>query len=168
MDQEWRDVFRGTAAHNTIRIDGKDQATPAGPFGWANKPDVRLLSFSSTADEDCAIAVCQDGGFVHKRTVRFRKPAEFEIIDEIEGKGEHLIEQYWHVAGSVEETSPGVWKIADSAWLTVEGAQCAPGWRSRAFGSKERSFILLVRRNATLPSHFKTRLRLRVISSQDS
>src|SRR5438477_8622030 len=32
-----RDRFRGSAAHNTIRIDGRDQAIPAGPFRWHEK-----------------------------------------------------------------------------------------------------------------------------------
>src|SRR5262249_23284259 len=27
-----RNAFRGSAAHNTVRIDGRDQAIPAGPF----------------------------------------------------------------------------------------------------------------------------------------
>ena len=41
MDPEWRELFRGSSAHNTIRIDGRDQAIPAGPFRWVQKPDVR-------------------------------------------------------------------------------------------------------------------------------
>ena len=31
-DAHLRNWFRGSAAHNTIRIGGRDQATPAGPF----------------------------------------------------------------------------------------------------------------------------------------
>src|SRR5207245_173758 len=30
----WRAHFRGTAAHNTVRIDGVDQSVPAGNFLW--------------------------------------------------------------------------------------------------------------------------------------
>src|SRR5208337_1618047 len=42
-EPEWRDWFRGTEAHNTIRIDGRDQAVPRGPFGWTDKPEVTIL-----------------------------------------------------------------------------------------------------------------------------
>ncbi|MCX6632073.1 MAG: alginate lyase family protein, partial [Candidatus Solibacter sp.] len=31
-----RNRFRGSAAHNTVRIDGLNQAVPAGPFRWNN------------------------------------------------------------------------------------------------------------------------------------
>ena len=37
-DPLWRDRFRGTAAHNTLRIDGLDQAIPRGPFAWQSRP----------------------------------------------------------------------------------------------------------------------------------
>jgi hypothetical protein len=30
----WRSYFRGTAAHNTVRIDGEDQSVAGGPFLW--------------------------------------------------------------------------------------------------------------------------------------
>lgn len=39
----WREAFRGSAAHNTLRLDGRNQATPAGPFRWMDKPEVKLL-----------------------------------------------------------------------------------------------------------------------------
>ena len=37
-EPRWRDYFRGTAAHSTVRVDGLDQAEPAGPFRWRQRP----------------------------------------------------------------------------------------------------------------------------------
>jgi uncharacterized heparinase superfamily protein len=37
-DPKWPDWFRGSAAHNTVRVDGRDQSMPAGPFRWAGNP----------------------------------------------------------------------------------------------------------------------------------
>ena len=48
-----RNGFRGSAAHNTVRIDGRDQAIPAGPFRWIDKPDVRIDTWSTTPNRTC-------------------------------------------------------------------------------------------------------------------
>jgi hypothetical protein len=34
---KWRDYFRGTSAHNTVRIDGLDQSVSGGRFMWLKK-----------------------------------------------------------------------------------------------------------------------------------
>jgi len=39
-DAGWRNFFRGTAAHNTIRVGERDQAEAAAPFAWRNPPSV--------------------------------------------------------------------------------------------------------------------------------
>ncbi len=38
-EPEWRSYFRSTRAHNTIEVDGEDQAVEAGPFMWAEHAD---------------------------------------------------------------------------------------------------------------------------------
>lgn len=161
MDAEWRDAFRGTAAHNTVRIDGQDQAISAGPFRWTDKPEVHLLDFSTAPDEDRAVAVCRYRGFTHKRTVTFRKGSEFDILDELEGPpGEHLIEQFWHVGAEVQQIAPEVWRIGQVAELILEGGQREPGWRSRVFASKEAAPVVVVRRKSALPNSIRAQVRL--------
>jgi len=161
MDPEWRDVFRGTGVHNTIRINGSDQARSCGPFQWAEKPEVRLLDFSSTAQRDCAVASCQYRGFTHKRTVEFLNGNEFRILDELQGPpGEHLIEQFWHAGATVQQTAPDIWRIGEVADLVVDGGQGERAWRSRVFGSKEVSSMVVVRRRVAVPTFFRAQLRL--------
>jgi hypothetical protein len=160
MDPEWRSTFRGTAAHNTVRIDGHDQAVSAGPFRWEQKPEVKLLEFTSDAEKDRAVATCWYQGFTHMRTVEFAGD-DLSIVDQLEGAaGEHDIEQFWHFAAEPRDLSPGSWAIGDSAEFIAEGGVVEPAWRSRCFGSKESGWVIVVRRRTTLPLTLHARLRI--------
>jgi Heparinase II/III-like protein/Heparinase II/III N-terminus len=159
MDPEWRPRFRGSAAHNTIRIDGHDQGIAAGPFRWAQKPEVKLLDWSGGTGEH-ATASCSYHGFTHRRTVEFAAN-EFCISDEINGPaGEHDIEQFWHFAQEPRELAPGRWDIGNIAEFTADGGVVEPAWRSRCFGSKESAWVIVVRRRTGLPTQLHARLRL--------
>jgi hypothetical protein len=137
-----RDEFRGTAAHNTVRIDGADQAEAIGPFRWANPPAVRVLSWLSTPDEDILEAECRHRGFVHKRFFHFLKPFALLIVDEVSGAtGEHQVEQFWHLAS---ERAAGRLTLSSP----TESSQA---WRSRCFSQREPIPVRCVRIRDALP-----------------
>ncbi|MBE5847917.1 MAG: heparinase [Lachnospiraceae bacterium] len=46
-DRASRDLFRSTACHNTITIDGKNQSEMLGPFLWGKRAETTLLAFDS-------------------------------------------------------------------------------------------------------------------------
>ena len=50
-----RDRFRATRAHNTVEVDGRSQAEPAGPFAWRDLPAVRVERYTAgeTFDLPC-------------------------------------------------------------------------------------------------------------------
>jgi len=127
LDPEWRDRFRGSAAHNTIRIDHHDQATPTGPFGWAGRPDVRIVDWSSTEDRDSLTAECRYSGFTHRRRLLFLKPDALFVLDQVEGPpGEHLVEQFWHAA------RPDTFQ----QMAFSHNSEAIETWHSDVFGSK--------------------------------
>ena len=162
MDPEWRTIFRGSSAHNTVRIDGRDQGIAGGPFRWAQKPEVKLLEFSSDATKAYAVGICCFQGFSHRRSVEFADDV-LSIVDQIEGRGgEHDIEQFWHFATEPREISPGTWAIGEVAEFTAEGGIVEPSWRSRCFGSKEPAWTAAVRRRSTLPLTLHARIRMRL------
>lgn len=140
-DPAWRSLFRGTGAHNTVRVAGRDQAIEAGPFRWNETPRVRVLEWRTSAAQDRLLAECAYGGFVHRRRVVFEKPGRIVVIDDIEGPpGEHLVEQFWH-AGSAEAVRH----------LTVEGGVQREAWRSSCFGSKHLGPVIVVEKRTVLP-----------------
>ena len=150
-DEHWRNWFRGSGAHNTIRIDRVDQATAVNPFRWENQPQVRMHKWESTASEDYLEAECISRGVVHRRRVRFVKPDTIVITDEISGpSGEHEIEQLWHPTSAE----------AAACIVVHDEVQHIDGWRSDAFGTKRPSPVLRVYRKCKLPVRFETRLEL--------
>ncbi len=60
-DPAERNRFRGVSAHNTLRIDGRDQAIPAGPFRWNEKPEVAIHRWSTSGLEDLLEATLRLG-----------------------------------------------------------------------------------------------------------
>jgi hypothetical protein len=137
-DPDWRNWFRASAAHSTIRIDGHNQATAKGPFWWGDPATVEVRALS----EDHIDAQCAYSGFVHRRIVRFAPPGIVSVIDEVTGPpGEHTVEQFWQLA------SP-----AARAHLHVApDAVACEGWQSPVFGEKRAIPSLVVRRQGVLP-----------------
>ncbi|MEO8592529.1 MAG: heparinase II/III family protein [Candidatus Solibacter sp.] len=150
-DPDERNRFRGSAAHNTLRLDGRDQALPAGPFRWNDKPIASLREWQSQPDRDYVDATCSYAGFTHRRRIIFVKPATVAILDRVDGpEGEHLVEQFWHLD-----------QPADAARLSFNSPAIEiDTWRSRALCSREPAKALCVSRRASLPIYLAAILDL--------
>ena len=150
-DPKWRDWFRGTAAHNTVQIDGLDQAAVASPFRWASRPGVKIDSWKTSAERDLLDAECRYAGFTHRRQVEFQKPDLIVIVDEIDGPpGDHQVDQLWHLGS----------ENAKSCLLLVDGAEMVESWRSTVLGAKQAAPLIRVRRSGPLPMRFEARIQI--------
>ena len=102
-DPAWRDYFRQTRAHNTVVVDGQDQAIHHGGMTWSHAARVQCESWVSTAEYDYVCGT-HDGyrhlvsPVLHRRAVLFRKSWYWLIFDELEGTGAHAVESYLHMA----------------------------------------------------------------------
>jgi hypothetical protein len=150
-DPQWRNRFRGSAAHNTVRVNGRDQALPAGPFRWSDKPEVEVKEWTTGSQSDRLDATCTYGGIRHRRVVVFQKPHTLLIFDQIEAAGSIAAEQFWHPARVESRPSPGCFEIGRNAFLAVApgveisiGSEGEYGWRSRALGTKEPVPLIVV------------------------
>jgi uncharacterized heparinase superfamily protein len=85
-NRDLRDLFRHTAVHNTLSLDGVGSSRPSGPFNWARKASARLVSSESAP---ITRVVAEHDGYVpqygarHRRTVEFDDASRFTIIDEL-------------------------------------------------------------------------------------
>ncbi len=157
-DYKQRNWFRGSAAHNTVRIDGRDQATPEGPFRWADKPAVEAADWKSSERSDYIAAICRYRGFEQLRRIEFVKPSLILIVDDITGPpGEHLLEQFWHSGEAVEQESPRRFRLGPKARLLLShvgelAVGGENGWRSRCLGAKEEAAVVRVEYRGALPA----------------
>lgn len=165
-EPEWRTKFRGTAFHNTIRIDGLDQATQAGPFRWNDKPTGEVLKWSPNEGWCFLDAACQYRGFRHRRRYLWlAEPRLLAVADSIEivtsdaVAQPHNIEQFWHCGDTVTIASSGNYRIGAVASLAVppanevaigEGGEF--GWQSEVPGHKVPKPVIVVRQRAALPA----------------
>jgi hypothetical protein len=154
-DPAWRNRFRGTAAHNTVCVDGADQGVAAGPFRWAQKPEVERHVWRSSATHDYLDASCRGGEVRHRRRVLFLKDHGWLfVIDEAEelpgaAPGRvRLIEQYWHLADRTAGARLHHPAALTGEWL--EGGEV--GWRSLVLGTKVAAPVWRIRRSGPLPA----------------
>ncbi|HTN65786.1 MAG TPA: alginate lyase family protein, partial [Burkholderiaceae bacterium] len=106
--QRWRDYFRGTAAHNTVRIDGLDQSEPGGNFMWLQQAHAVCERWASDDEEDVFVG-SHDGYLrlrdpvLHRRKIQFRKrQRRLQVEDSLECHGAHQLEFSWHFAADCE------------------------------------------------------------------
>lgn len=158
-ERRWRDYFRGTAAHNTVGIDGQNQSVIGGAFMWMQHAGVHVNSWRCGADADY-LSARHDGyrrladPVQHTRELRFDKAtAVLQVADTIECAGAHRVQCFWHFAEGVSVALDGAGTIRAekenqvlrlvphyppgvSAALYCGDDTRPSGWVSRRFGVK--------------------------------
>jgi hypothetical protein len=124
QEHKWRDYFRGTSAHNTVRIDGLDQSVSGGRFMWLKKARASIERMPQSPHE-FDFRGSHDGyerladPVRHMRSVRFdAASATLTVRDEIAAKKHHQVELFWHFA-------PGLDTRLNSSGLHVRGKRFA-------------------------------------------
>lgn len=102
--RKWRDYFRGTSAHNTVRIDRQDQSVSGGAFLWRTHAGAKVLEFHCQGDEQRLIAE-HDGYMRLSDPVLHRRELELgsgrpqlRVTDHLQCRGVHELEMFWHFA----------------------------------------------------------------------
>jgi hypothetical protein len=100
--ERWRQYFRGTAAHNTVRVDRLDQSVPGGSFMWLRKARAGCSVWLSCAEKD-TFEGWHDGYLGLEDPVKHRRLIELDkstrclaIEDTLEMEEEHELELLFH------------------------------------------------------------------------
>jgi hypothetical protein len=164
-DIRWREYFRGTAAHNTLRIDEENQSLSGGSFMWMRHAQATCEGFE-VSGESQMLSASHDGytrlaaPATHRRTWTYNPSARLlSIEDEVISTSSHLVEVHWHFCDQcmieVLEDHAVVRKngvvltlrwSANSVVKTVRGQENPPmGWVSPRFDSKKPSGTIVAR-----------------------
>ncbi len=163
---EERRLFRGTASHNTLVVDGKGQAQPKGPFSWTRLPAVRSEGWITGQTFDL-FAGSHDGyrPMIHRRWVFSLRSKVFLVRDLVLGEGEHMLDLFWHLnpgllgkdnvfAEHQGKHSLQILSVEEDGW----SREVRPGWWSPVYGKKEAAPVLHFSTVAKLPAEFVTLL----------
>lgn len=183
---KWRDYFRGTSAHNTLRVDGVDQSVSGGRFMWTRKANCAIRS-APTSPELFEFSGSHDGyerledAVTHRRNVWFSSTEQrLEVEDSARGNSEHLFEQFWHFAPDIRVTPEGtnsaeiagknfkihVTFLGDNLALDMYRASLAPilGWHSSGYEFKSPTTTLRISARAR---HLKLKAIFKIQSFVD-
>jgi hypothetical protein len=183
-----RNIFRGTGAHNTLRVDGFDQAVPDEPFSWTHIP--AILAENWAAGKSFTYFLGSHNGYtrladpvVHRRHVLKIAGGPWLVRDVALGRTEHELEIRWHFApdlevrtvasGRVEISKAGA--AADQPGLTlivpeetVWATEVSRTLVSPAYGALQPAPLVRCHARVALPAEMATvLLPLRVAARQD-
>lgn len=170
-DSGERSRYRGTGAHNAMKVDGRDQAEGLGPFGWMKVPAVTVEQWVTGRRFNWFVG-SHDGyaglpePVTHRRCVFHRKGQFWLVRDVAQGRGRHQVELAWHLGATLSPVSTKDNLFADGqdslGLVTAE----AHGWAQSAhrgnwspvYGRQERATVLTFGLEAELPAEFVTLL----------
>ncbi len=116
---DWREYFKGTIAHNTIRVDGLNQSTNGGPCLWVDHYSAKLLAIHEDLYK-IEIKGSHNGyeniGVTHIRNYTFDKEKDcITILDEliVKDDGLHRYELPLHLHPTINllQLSPNEFEI---------------------------------------------------------
>ena len=179
--ERWRKYFRGTFAHNTVRVDETDQSEIGGKFLWIRKANAHC-DVAETNGATQKFSGWHDGyhylkdPVTHKREIVFTATDNcFDVVDVLRCKGTHMVELCWHFSEGCDVSCSGgqVTAVAGTVSLTMgmeertllptlfRGEVDPPaGWVSRSFDVKTPTTCAVWRGAIHGNTRFLTRIAL--------
>ncbi|MEO8464144.1 MAG: alginate lyase family protein [Gammaproteobacteria bacterium] len=160
----WRNYFRGTSGHNTLRVDGLDQSVAGGSFLWTRHAHAVCENFEISSRADRLVA--SHDGYMrlsdpvsHRREIVLDKVQRtLEVKDDVRCRSAHLVEIFWHFSEGCDVRLDDGFALVASAgreirvdWPQdatvdlVRGRESPPlGWVSHRMHEKHPSYTLVV------------------------
>jgi hypothetical protein len=176
-----RNIFRGTAMHNTLRVDGLNQAEPAAPFSWSRLTEYKVERWIQRQNFD--LLVSSHNGYqrlpspvTHRRWIVSLRNGIYLVRDVIEvqgmevrgidGQGTHRLDLSWHLGQELQLVEDGLYRVRGASQGLALLPCAGHGWAeevrreswSPAYGQKAPMTVLNFSVTTALPAEFATLL----------
>ncbi|WP_369959536.1 heparinase II/III-family protein [Pseudomonas benzenivorans] len=148
-EAQWLNYFPGTASHNTVQFDDRDQMPRLSRFlfgDWLKTSYIEPLSEEADATT-FAVGYLDGHKARHQRDVRLTK-STLRVIDKIEGFANKAVLRWrlepgqWRVEGT--SLCNGVHTLTIEASMPIARIELVEGWESRYYLDKEQVPVLEV------------------------
>ena len=173
-DPAARQLLRSTAAHNALRVDGEETSrlgnerrlwlieNDAQPFGveWSSDADRDVLQASHTGYRRLPEPVDHT-----RRITADKRRLTWRIEDLVDGRGQHLVELFFHPGVPFEIEDNGVRLCAPRGDVFLfppkeTTHRQEAGWISRGYGLREPGQVLVYALRSSVPLGLRTNLVL--------
>jgi hypothetical protein len=178
QDPADRNMFRGTGAHNTVRVDGVDQAVADEPFSWTRIPSTQAENW--IVGKTFTYFVGSHNGYarladpvLHRRHVLKIAGGAWLVRDVLLGQTQHELDIRWHFAPDLEVRAVGMGRVEvsragaafgesglslivpeETVWQTEVGRTLL----SPAYGATQPAPLVRCHARLTLPAETATAL----------
>jgi hypothetical protein len=137
-----RHWFRGTAAHNTVCVDGADQTPYARGRSSLPSASARLLGRATRPGLDVIAGEVRSPVYdaLHRRRVLLVDDDYWIVEDRLTGGSRHRYDLRWHLPPGPAQIVGGRGAVAAGVAITILGARgiaLEDGWLSPAYGVRE-------------------------------
>jgi hypothetical protein len=172
-----RALFRGTSMHNTLRVEGLDQAEIGTVFSWRGFPQANVERWIQAPSYEVLVASHDgyrrlEGPVTHRRSIVSLKNGAYLIRDVVSGTGRHRLNLAWHLGQDVRLIGELIFRVNGTPYnLSFLPAE-QPGWTSEldmqmcspVYGRKAHMSVLKFQANLDLPAEFAVML----VASEDA
>ncbi len=163
----WRKIFKGTAYHNTVLIDGKDQTAyrKGIPTTPPARPVLKEFTTGKGFDFVSGSAISHEYDVVHERNIFFLASEYWIVSDRLVAEGTHDYILNFHLSPRAFDQT----KLSKSETTTrilspnlviaqpkIDGIRSTikPGFVSTKYGEKQKAPIVSFSRHSLGPTHF--------------
>jgi hypothetical protein len=185
-DPPRRRAFRSTLGHNTLELDGRDQAEYGGSFLWMSRTTCRIDALELSASAPLLLCEAQHDGYQrladpathHRRTTLDPAARQVQIDDWLDAGTTHPAALAFHLGPTVRAELAGA--AADLSWddpagsggarlslpeslvWTAHRGETEPplGWYSRHYGHLEPTTVLIGRGALAPGARLTTRIAI--------